>query len=183
MINARIARRYAKALLAIGSEDGQADKYKEELAAFVAVLEDHEELESALCNPLYDRKSRKKVLLAILERMKPSEIMSSFLSLLFDKGRIRHVKDIYSLYEKLSDELSGVVRADVVSAVALSDDVISKIRDALAKKTEKKVTVETSVDPELIGGVITKIGDLVLDGSVRSQLIGIKESLQRGEGS
>ena len=183
MINARIARRYAKALLAIGSEDGQSDKYKEELAEFVSLLDAHEELESALCNPLYDRKSRKQVLVAILERMKPSEIMSSFLSLLFDKGRIRHVKDIYSLYEKLSDELSGIVRADVVSATTLSDDAISEIRDALAKKTGRKVTVETSVDPDLIGGVVTKIGDLVLDGSVRSQLIGIKESLQRGEGS
>lgn len=183
MINARIARRYAKALLAIGSEDGKADAYKEELAQFVSVLEAHEELESALCNPLYDGQSRKKVLVAILERLKPSAVMSAFLSLLFDKGRIRHVKDIYTLYEKLSDELSGVVRADVVSAASLSDDVVSKIRDALSKKTGKKVTVETSVDPNLIGGVVTKIGDLVLDGSVRSQLIGIKESLQRGEGS
>lgn len=183
MINARIARRYAKALLAIGSEDGQAEKYKQELGEFVDLFESHKELENAICNPLYNRDSRKQVLQAVVERLKPSVTMSSFLLLLFDKGRIRHVKDIYTFYEKLSDELSGIVRADVVSATVLSDDAVSKIRDALAKKTGKKVTVETSVDPDLIGGVVTKIGDLVLDGSVRSQLIGIKESLQRGEGS
>ena len=182
MINARIARRYAKALLAIGKEDGQAETYKEELEGFATLLEENKELEMAISNPLYDAESRKKVLDAVIKKAVPSKIMSSFLSLLFDKGRIQYLGDIYVYYEKLTDELANIIRADVASAVELPDATVEKIKASLSEQTGKKVTVETTVDPSLIGGVVTKIGDLVLDGSVRTQLISLKESLQRGEG-
>ncbi len=182
MINAKIARRYAKALLAIGKEDGQADVYKKELAGFAKLVGDNEELEQAISNPLYDAESRKKVMDAILKRVAPSKTMTSFLSLLFDKGRIQYLDDIYLFYEKLTDELANIIRADVVSAVELPDESVEKIKASLSKQTGKDVTIETVVDPSLIGGVVTKIGDLVLDGSVKAQLISLKESLQRGEG-
>ena len=182
MINARIARRYAKALLAIGKEDGQADTYKEELAGFAKLLHENIELEMAISNPLYDAESRKKVLAAVIKKGAPSKTMSSFLSLLFDKGRIQYLGDIYVYYEKLTDELANIIRADVASAVELPDETVEKIKASLSEQTGKKVTVETTVDPSLIGGVVTKIGDLVLDGSVKTQLISLKESLQRGEG-
>jgi len=182
VISHRIARRYAKALLSIGREDGQAETYKEELGGFAKLLEENKGLEMAISNPLYDEEARKQVLWAVLERFAPSEVMRSFLLLLFDKGRIQYVKDIYTFYGKLTDELANIVRADLVSAVELPEESIGKIRAALSKKTGKEVRMETRVDPALIGGVVTKIGDLVLDGSVRTQLISLKESLQRGEG-
>ncbi|MBN1842320.1 MAG: F0F1 ATP synthase subunit delta [Deltaproteobacteria bacterium] len=182
MISLRIARRYAKALLSIGREDGQAETYKEELAGFAKLLEQHKELEMAISNPLYSAEGRKKVLQAVVERFGPSKVMASFLFLLFDKGRIQYVKDISTFYEKLTDELANIVRADLVSAVELPEESVEKIRAALSKKTGKDVVMETRVDPALIGGVVTKIGDLVLDGSVKTQLISLKESLQRGEG-
>ncbi len=182
MINERIARRYAKALLSIGREDGKAETYKEELAGFAALLEEHEELEQAISNPLYDAESRKKVVVAVVKKTAPSKTMASFLFLLFDKGRIQYLRDIYVFYEKLTDKLANIIRADVVSAVELPAESVKKIKAALSKKTGKQVKMETRVDPALIGGVVTKIGDLVLDGSVRTQLISLKESLQRGEG-
>ena len=182
MISIRIARRYAKALLSIGREDGQADTYKEELGSFAKLMEEKKELEQAITNPLYDAEDRKKVLQAVVERFGPSKVMASFLFLLFDKGRMQYVQDINAFYEKLTDELANIVRADLVSAVDLPEESVQKIRAALSEKTGKEVRVETRVDPALIGGVVTKIGDLVLDGSVRTQLISLKESLQRGEG-
>jgi F-type H+-transporting ATPase subunit delta len=182
VISLRIARRYAKALLSIGREDGQAETYKEELAGFAKLLEEHKELGLAISNPLYSAEGRKKVLQAVVERFGPSKVMASFLFLLFDKGRIQYVKDISTFYEKLTDELANIVRADLVSAVELPEESVEKIRAALSKKTGKDVVMETTVDPALIGGVVTKIGDLVLDGSVKTQLISLKESLQRGEG-
>ncbi|MBW1769825.1 MAG: F0F1 ATP synthase subunit delta [Deltaproteobacteria bacterium] len=181
MISLRIARRYAKALMAIGKEDGQAEKYKEELGAFVTLLEEQKELEQAISNPLYDDESRKKVLQAVLKRSGLSQVMVSFLLLLFDKGRIQYLGDIYDFYEKLTDELANIVRADLVSATDLSEDTINKIRAALAQKTGKEVKMDVSVDPTLVGGAVTKIGDLVLDGSVKTQLKTLKESLQRSE--
>lgn len=181
MISLRIARRYAKALLAIGREDGKAETYKEELGAFVKLVEENRELEHAISNPLYDAESRKKVLQAVVEKSGVSGVMASFLFLLFDKGRVQYLKDIYVLYEKLTDELANIIRADLASAVELPEESIAKIQAALSEQTGKKVAMETRVDPALIGGVVTKIGDLVLDGSVRTQLMSLKESLQRSE--
>lgn len=177
MISLRIARRYAKALLTIGKEDGQAEAYRKELADFIQFLEEQEDLEQAISNPLYDAESRKKVLQAVVERLGLSRVMMSFLFLVFDKGRIQYLKDIYAFYEKLTDELANIVRADLVSAVDLTEETVAKIQAALSKKTGKEVKLETKVDPSLIGGVVTKIGDLVLDGSIRTQLMSLKESL------
>jgi F-type H+-transporting ATPase subunit delta len=181
VISLRIARRYAKALLAIGREDGQAETYKEELGGFVTLLDEHPELDQAISNPLYDAEDRKKVLQAVVERSGVSQVMKSFLSLLFEKGRIQYVRDIHAFYEKLTDELANIVRADLLSATEVSDETIERIRGALAKKTGKDVKMDVKVDPALIGGAVTKIGDLVLDGSVRTQLKSLKESLQRSE--
>ncbi len=181
MIGLRIARRYAKALLTIGKEDGQAETYKEELGGVVKLLEENKELEQAISNPLYDAEGRKNVLELVVERLALSKVMTSFLLLCFDKGRIQYLKDIYTFYEKLTDELANVVRADLVSAAELPEESIARIKAALSERTGKKVRMEISVDPALIGGAVTKIGDLVLDGSVRTQLMSLKESLQRGE--
>jgi len=181
MVGLKIARRYASALLAIGKEDGQAESYKKELAGFVRLLNEQKEFEQALSNPLYEQEDRKNVLKEVLGRLDVSEIMKSFLSVVFDKGRIRYLRDICTCYEKLIDELAGVVRAHLVSAVDLTEETVQKIETALSKKTSKKVKLEITVDHALIGGVVTKIGDLVLDGSIKTQLLSLKESLQRGE--
>lgn len=181
MIGLKIARRYAKALMTIGKEDGQAETYKEELGGVVKLLEENKELVQAITNPLYDAESRKKVLEVVVERLGLSRVMTSFLLLCFDKGRIQYLNDIYTFYEKLTDELANIVRADLVSAVELPEESIAKIRDALSEKTGKEVRMDVSVDPALIGGAVTRIGDLVLDGSVRTQLMSFKESLQRSE--
>jgi F-type H+-transporting ATPase subunit delta len=181
VISLRIARRYAKALLAIGREDGQAETYKGELEGFVKLLDEHKELEMAISNPLYDDEGRKRVLEMVVQRSEVSQVMKSFLSLLFEKGRIQYLRDINAFYEKLTDELANIVRADLVSATDVSDETIERIRSALAQKTGKDVKMDVSVDPTLIGGAVTKIGDLVLDGSVRTQLKSLKESLQRSE--
>jgi F-type H+-transporting ATPase subunit delta len=181
VISERIARRYAKALLAIGREDGQADTYKEELGGFVNLLEEQKDLEQVISNPLYDAESRKNVLQAVVKRSELSQVMASFLFLLFDKGRIQYLRDIYAFYEKLTDELANIVRADLVSAVELPEESIARIQAALSEKTGKIVKMDVRVDPALVGGVMTKIGDLVLDGSVRTQLKTLKESLQRSE--
>ncbi|MDH3883693.1 MAG: ATP synthase F1 subunit delta, partial [Desulfobacterales bacterium] len=93
------------------------------------------------------------------------------------------IGSINDYYQKLADELKGVARASLVSAIDLSADTVEKIRVALSKKTKKDIILEVEQDPELIGGIITKIGDLVWDGSIKTQLINMRESLKRGEGA
>ena len=181
MKNLAVSRRYAKALILIGQEDGQAEQYNQELEAVVGLFETQEGFESALVNPLFNKNDRKKVLEAVLAATDLSAVMKSFMVLLFDKGRIGFLRDIASYYKELADELKGVVKASVVSATELSADAVDKIKEALSKKTGKSIVLNVEQDPGLIGGVVTKIGDLVLDGSVRTQLINMRETLKKGE--
>ncbi len=165
----------------IGKEDGQAEHYREELGGMAGVIAENPTLEQAICNPLYDAENRRKVLEAIIEKLSLSKVMTSFFLLLFDKGRIGFVKDIDEFYQKLADELKGVARASVVSATDLSSDAVEKIRASLSKMTGKEVKLDIEQDTTLIGGIVTKIGDLVLDGSIKTQLNNMRESLKRGE--
>jgi len=179
--NLAVARRYAKALLLIGKEDGQAETYKEELGSFSGLISENKELEQAISNPLYDADGRKKVLKAVIEGLEVSGVLKAFLLLLFDKGRIGFIDSINDFYQKLADELKGVARASLVSATELSSETIEKIRESLSKMTGKEVKLEVEQDPDLIGGIVTRIGDLVLDGSIKTQLLNMRETLKRGE--
>jgi F-type H+-transporting ATPase subunit delta len=180
--NLAVARRYARALLLIGKEDGRAETYREELEGFSSLMTKEKSLEQAICNPLYDAACRKKVLQAIAENLEVSNMMRTFLLLLFDKGRIGFINDINRFYQKLADDLKGIARASLVSAAELSEETVEKIRMSLSKMTGRDVCLEVEQNPGLIGGIVTRIGDLVLDGSIRTQLLNMRESLKKGEG-
>jgi F-type H+-transporting ATPase subunit delta len=179
--NLAIARRYAKALLLIGKEDGNTETYRTELDGVAQLIAKEHDLEEAVANPLYDVDGRKKVLAAVIEKLELSKVTSSFLVFLFDKGRIGFLQNINDFYQKLADELKGVAHASLASATELSSEAVEKIRTALSRKTGKEIILDVRQDPELIGGIVTQIGDLVLDGSVRTQLLNMRESLKRGE--
>ncbi|MGD8880632.1 MAG: ATP synthase F1 subunit delta [Desulfobacterales bacterium] len=181
MKNLAIARRYAKALLLISKEDGQTDTYRNELGGFADLIAHEKSLSEAITNPLYETASRRNVLQAVIDKLDFTQTMKSFLLLIFDKGRIGFIDSINDYYQKLADELKGVARASLVSAIDLSAETVEKIRVALSKKINKDVILEVEQDSELIGGIITKIGDLVWDGSIKTQLINMRESLKRGE--
>ena len=181
MKNLAVARRYAKALLLIGQEDGQAEVYRQELAGVVNLLEGQKTLAQTIGNPLYETSQRREVLQTVIEKMGLSKTMVSFLLLLFDKGRFGFLSSIDEFYQKLADELKGIARASLVSATELSTEAIEKIRTTLSKKTGQDIILEVEQDPALIGGIVTRIGDLVLDGSIKTQLLNMRESLKRGE--
>jgi len=179
--NLAIARRYAKALMLIGKADGNAETYRDELERVTGLITGNSDLELAITNPLYEAAGRKKVLKSVVEKLTLSEIMRAFLLLVFDKGRIGFLASINDFYQKLADEVKGIARASLVSAAELSSETVEKIRATLSKKTGKDIILEVEQDPSLIGGIVTRIGDLVLDGSIRTQLLNMKESLKRGE--
>lgn len=183
MKNLAIARRYAKALLLISKEDGQTDTYRNELGGFADLMTQEKSLNEAITNPLYETAGRRNVLQAVIDKLDLTRTMKSFLLLIFDKGRIGFIDSINDYYQKLADELKGVARASLVSAIDLSAETVEKIRVALSKKINKDIILEVEQNPELIGGIITKIGDLVWDGSIKTQLINMRESLKRGEGA
>ncbi len=176
MKNIAISRRYANALMLIGKEDNLVDKFREELNSFTGLMIKEEELQMTISNPLFPKAERNLVLSSVLDKLDLSKVMKSFILLLFDKGRIEFLESINEFYQNLSDELNGVAHASVVSATDLSADALDKIKKALSEKTGKKVELDVKKDSSLIGGVVTKIGDLVLDGSIKTQLLKMSES-------
>ncbi|MFH1091391.1 MAG: ATP synthase F1 subunit delta [Pseudomonadota bacterium] len=179
MISQTLSRRYAQALMGIGQEDGNYSQYGEELAAFVKLFE-KTELAQALSNPIYPADSRRNVLEAVTARMDFSRIVQNFLGLLQDKGRISHVQGVNEHYQRLVDEVNNIQRATVTAAGPISQALQSQIKATLEKMTGKTIFLEIVQDPEIIGGAVAKVGDLTLDGSLKTQLMNLKELLIKG---
>ena len=181
MIGSRISRRYAKALLSLGQENGQYAEYGRNLKEFADFCSANEEFFRVISNRLFSVEERKKILEIVLEKSLFTDVVKNFLRLLLEKNRIGIVDSITDYYLKLTDEISGITRADVITAKPLKTDALERLEKALMELTSKDVRMEVKENESLIGGVIVKIGDLVLDGSVKAQLKGLKESLKRGE--
>lgn len=181
MIGLSIARRYAKALLTIGKEDGRYKEYGEELTSFAYLLEREADLKNAIINPIYSQTERKNVLHRIIDLLALSPIVANFLNLLFDKRRIDGALQISQVYQELVDQLENISRARVKTAVSLDEAMLDRIRQTLEKLTGNQVIMEVEEDPTIIGGIVAKAGDLVLDGSVRTQLQSLRETLTRSE--
>ncbi|MCE5244422.1 MAG: ATP synthase F1 subunit delta [Syntrophobacteraceae bacterium] len=180
MKNLVIAKRYAKALFNLALDGGWVGQYGRELDDFVRLLKDFPELAEAIQNPLYPETTRKELFFAVADKADTSPILRSFISLLIEKKRVQHLDEIAEYYHRLIDEHSNVARAQIKAATELDDDIIQDISHTLENMTGKRIVVEFQQDPSLIGGVVAQIGDLVLDGSVKRQLLNFKESLKRG---
>lgn len=179
MINQTIARRYAQALMALGQEEGSLSQYGEELAAVTKVLATPELME-VLSNPIYPEETRSGIISQVLTKMKLSKMVENFISLLQDKGRIGYVESINDYFQHLVDEANNVKRATITTAVEVGDQVTAQIKATLEEMTGKSVILQVKNDPDIIGGVIAQVGDLTLDGSVKTQLKNLKESLIKG---
>ena len=105
-----------------------------------------------------------------------SGVVKNFLNLLLDKNRIGAMEAITAYYSRLTDEASGIARAEIITATPLKEEALGKIERSLEGLTSKKIKPEVREDKDLVGGIVVKIGDLVLDGSVKAQLEGLKES-------
>jgi F-type H+-transporting ATPase subunit delta len=153
--------------------------YGEDLEKISSLFRESEELRSCLESPLYDAKVLKEVIKKVGIRLGLSGATLNFLEFLVDKGRIRYLPEIVRTYHEIADEISGRVRAVVIFAHDLSSDLLAQIKSTLEKAIKKEVILEVEKDPAIVGGVIAKVGDLVFDGSVRSQLAQMKKRLIR----
>jgi F-type H+-transporting ATPase subunit delta len=176
-----LARRYAKALFAVGKEDGKLDDYSEALQGLAGLYATDSGLADALTNPLYPLDVREKVMEGVVASIGVDKIMSNFLNLLVEKKRADVLPDIAEEFQIMVDEEKNVSHGTVVSAVELSKELQAKVQATLEKLTGKKVELSASIDASIIGGVIAKVGDLELDGSIRTQLAGLKDSIKGRE--
>jgi F-type H+-transporting ATPase subunit delta len=180
VINRTIARRYAKALMNIGLEDGKYDTYGEELGAFTTLFQREEQLREVLNNPAFSILRRQAIIQEIAKRLRLSPLTINFLHLLVDKNRMRYLLDIATLYRELADEAAGRARVRLITAHDLSTQKLKELTKGLQDLVGKQVIMEVETDASLIGGVVARIGGMVYDGSVKTQLERLKETLAKG---
>ena len=162
-----VARRYARALFGIGVDAGKFEALGDELGELATLWNESDELRQALENPVFKPAEKRAVLERILPQVAPTPEVQRFVLL----------PAIARAYRDLTDAHVGRVRAEVISAEALTPATVDRVRRSLEQRTGKKVIIHSKVDPDLIGGVVARVGDLVLDGSVRTQLEDLRARL------
>ncbi len=180
MTKRTIARRYAKALLLLAKREKCVQEISDELSGLLVLTERVTRFWQVVNNPLYDLDRRKRVLSEVARITAMSPPVVGLLSLLLEKGRMKYLPFIIAVYQEMADETMGRVRASVYTAMEPTKEEKEKIREKLTKVTGKEVILETIQDASLIGGMVTKIRGLVLDGSLRTQLVRIRENLAKG---
>lgn len=141
------------------------------------MLKKNPEFQNALLSPLYSAEDLKKTILGVAEKIKLSKTIQNFLCLLVDKRRIQYFSLILELYEDLTYQISGYVKARVITARPLSTGDFESIKKSLENITQKKVLLNSVVEPQIIGGVIAEVEDKIFDGSIRNQLQRMGETL------
>jgi F-type H+-transporting ATPase subunit delta len=169
-VSSPTARRYAKAIFMIGVEEGRLDALTREINDLAATLKGSPELLGLLANPVVREDSRRAVMKDIAERMGLSPTARNVALLLADRRKGALIPDVALALSALGDEKAGKVQAEVTSAVPLSDAQYARLTGVLEKLTGRTITLSRKVDAALIGGVVTRIGDKVYDGSVRTRL-------------
>jgi F-type H+-transporting ATPase subunit delta len=172
-----VARRYARALFQIGVDMGTYEAFGQELSDLAALFQGSTELRQTMVNPVFKPSEKRAILEKILPRVAPSPIVQRFALLLLERGRIVLLTSLARAYRELADAHAGRVRAVVTSAAPLAPADLERVRKSLERRTKKTVMLEAEVDPNLIGGLVARVGDLVLDGSVRTQLDTLREKL------
>ncbi len=179
MIDASVARRYARALLALGLEEGRHEKYGEELEAVSRTLQASPEARDLAVNPGYSTQQRQGIIGTLASQLQLSPTVVSFLRLLVDRQRLTALPDMVRWYRELVDVQVGRIRAVVTSLEPLSQDDLTRLRDTLAATTRRSIVLEAKTDPSMVGGVITQVGATVFDGSLRTQLERMRDQLKR----
>lgn len=179
MLLGSISRRYAKALLALAVEADRIDPWAQSLSALKKAADASPDLRDALANPVYTREQRQALAARVAKVLELDPEPASLVALLADRNRLGYLVGVADAYGRLADEKLGRLRAQVASAVPLSESEASALAQRLADATKAKVIVERAVDPSLLGGVVAQVGSLVYDGSLRSQLEELRRVMRR----
>jgi F-type H+-transporting ATPase subunit delta len=182
MIPGSLARRYARALSDLASTPAQRDKFTKDLVAFTETSANVDEAGTSVLAILADRRfpllQRKQLLEAIARKVAADPVVVKFLVHVLGKDRIIGLSEITRAFRRMSDTSAGRMQATVTSATPLSPEAAAKLQQALGEATGKTIVLSTKVDPELLGGVVAELGGYVLDGSLRSALARMRDSLR-----
>ena len=174
------AQRYAKALFALAQDEHRHREVRSELERLSTLFTESREVAAALLTPMHPAAERKAAIRALAARESVSPLVQNFLGFLIDQRRLIQFDEIAAAYAALADQAEGMLTAEVRVASALDERRKDRLRRALSERTGREVKLQIEIDPTLIGGAIAKVGDLVFDGSLRTQLTQLRANLTKG---
>ncbi len=172
-----VGDRYARALFELGEETGQLEVLAQEVAAIAEVFAASGDLRAVLDNPLIEEPQRDGVLAALARRLRLGPLVVNLLRLMARRHRMAALPDVARTLQSLVDQKSGVLRATITSAVPLDETALRALTAQLEAKTRRRVLVEKKHDPDLIAGLVTRIGDKTIDGSLKGRLDALERRL------
>jgi F-type H+-transporting ATPase subunit delta len=170
-----VARTYARALFDTAKEHGKLDEIREELDSFVTTIGEVPELQALIRNPEFDPRAKAEALAAVLQGA--DEILRNFARLVAEKGRAPMLEEIAREYDALVAAEEHILNVELTTAFELSDGEANAIVRQIEKASGQRVEAERTVDPDLIGGVLLKVGSLEVDSSVRGRLERLRREL------
>ena len=177
MSNLAVAKRYGQALLDLASEKSMLDQLEKELIYVLDVIEENNDLKKVLEHQLIGPEIKQEIFHQIYSKT-ISPIAMNFILLILHKRRGVFLKQIINQFFNLANEARGIVKARVVSATQLSSQQLEKLRESLEKATGKKILLELTLDEKLVGGLVVKIGDKIIDGSTSTKLKMLEKHLK-----
>jgi F-type H+-transporting ATPase subunit delta len=164
--------------MSLGVEDGQFEQYADELGRVLQAFNGSPELRDLWLNPANSRDRRMSAIATLTGPLSLSPLIVNTLRLLVDRNRLSEIPDIARVYREMVDERVGRVQATLTSAVPAGAELTASIAGALAAMTNKQIVLETRVDPALLGGLVAQVGGTILDGSLKTQLEQIRQTLR-----
>lgn len=177
MSSQTVARRYASALADVVIERNEAQLVQAELAAWAKMISENSALLEAFSNPTVAYEQKRNVLNQLIARTKVRPTTTNFLQTLLKNQRLAELPQVNDKLAQILDERAGIVSAEIVSARPVSDDARALLEEKLREITGKKARLTFATDESLLGGIVTRIGSTIYDGSVSSQLSRLREEL------
>jgi F-type H+-transporting ATPase subunit delta len=177
MSSQTVARRYSLALADVVLQRGEAREVQQELVAWADLLQSNANLREVFANPTIALDQKRGVLKRLLEIAKPRPTTVNFLKVLLQNQRLPELDQINRRFAVVLDDRAGMIAAQVTTARPVAPETQQTLQTKLRSMTGKSVRIEFDTDPEMIGGLVTRIGSTIYDGSVRNQLQQIKEKM------
>lgn len=172
-----IAQVYARSLFDVASEQGNVEVVREQLGQLADALDENQDLRLFCFSPYFSSEEKKRGLQAAISDVDPS--VERFLMLLVENERLPLIGRIRREYDRLCDQAEDLLAVTVTSAVALDPAVISRLVEQISEQTGSRVELTEEVDPAIVGGVVLRVGNSILDASIRNRLENLRTEVAR----
>jgi F-type H+-transporting ATPase subunit delta len=172
-----IARVYARSLFEVAREHGKLDEVREQLGQFADALQDNRELQVFFFSPYFSTEEKNEGLGKILDGA--DEAVLNFLELLVEKHRTPAIFRIRNAFETLWEHENKLLGVEITSAIELDDEIARRIGDQIGEQTGQRVELTKTVDPDIIGGLVLRVGNSILDASIRNRLDNLRKSVAK----